>query len=72
MRIVAPFAVGFYCLIVRGGVLDGGRGFFYAFQRMFAEMLLSLYLIEGDLNTVVHRREPKTAVSERGRIGGEQ
>jgi hypothetical protein len=49
LRIVAPFAVLFYCLVLRGGVLDGWRGFFYAFQRMFAEMLLSLYLIERDL-----------------------
>ncbi len=49
LRIVAPFAVLFYCLVVRGGVLDGWPGFFYAFQRMFAEILLSLYLIEGDL-----------------------
>lgn len=49
LRIVAPFAVLFYCLVVRGGVLDGWRGFFYAFQRVFAEMLLSLYLIEGGL-----------------------
>jgi glycosyltransferase involved in cell wall biosynthesis len=49
LRIVAPFAVLFYCLVLRGGVLDGWRGFFYAFQRMFAEMLLSLYLIERNL-----------------------
>jgi glycosyltransferase involved in cell wall biosynthesis len=49
LRVVAPFAVLFYCLVLRGGLLDGWRGFFYAFQRMFAEMLLSIYLIEGDL-----------------------
>ncbi len=49
LRIVAPFAVLFYCLIVRGGVLDGWRGFYYAFQRAFAEFVLSLYLLEHDL-----------------------
>ncbi len=49
LRVIAPLAVLFYCLIVRGGVLDGWAGFYYAFQRMLAELLLSLYLIEQDL-----------------------
>jgi len=49
LRVIAPMAVLFYCLIVRGGVLDGWAGFYYAFQRMSAELLLSLYLIESDL-----------------------
>ena len=46
-RIVAPFGVVLYCLIWRGGLLDGWRGFFYAFQRGIAETILSLYLIAG-------------------------
>jgi glycosyltransferase involved in cell wall biosynthesis len=49
LRVVAPLAVLFYCLIVRGGGLDGWPGFFYALQRMLAELLLSLYLIEHDV-----------------------
>lgn len=49
LRIVAPVAMLFYCLIVRGGILDGSAGFYYAFQRMLAELMLSLYLIEHDL-----------------------
>lgn len=48
LRIVAPTAILLYCLIVRGGLLDGWPGFYYAFQRMFAELLLSLYLLEHD------------------------
>jgi glycosyltransferase involved in cell wall biosynthesis len=48
-RVVAPAAVIFYCLIVRGGILDGWPGIFYAFQRMLAELMLSLYLLENDL-----------------------
>jgi glycosyltransferase involved in cell wall biosynthesis len=44
--VIAPLAAGFYCLIVKGGILDGWRGFFYAFQRVFAEIMLSLRLIE--------------------------
>jgi glycosyltransferase involved in cell wall biosynthesis len=61
MRVIAPVAVLFYCLIVRGGVLDGWAGFYYAFQRMLAELLLSLYLIEHDFNAAT---EPR---SRRGR-----
>lgn len=56
LRLVAPLAVLFYCLIVRGGVLDGWPGFYYAFQRMFAELLLSLYLIESDFNSLGRRK----------------
>ena len=48
-RIVAPPAVLFYCLIVRGGILDGWPGFYYAFQRALAELMLSLYLVDNDL-----------------------
>jgi glycosyltransferase involved in cell wall biosynthesis len=48
-RIVAPPAMLFYCLIIRGGVLDGLAGFYYAFQRALAELMLSLYLIDHDI-----------------------
>lgn len=49
LRVVAPLAVLFYCLIIRGGILDGRAGFYYAVQRMLSELMLSLYLIEHDL-----------------------
>jgi glycosyltransferase involved in cell wall biosynthesis len=45
-RVVAPSAMIFYCLIWRAGVLDGWAGFYYAFQRATAELMLSLHLIE--------------------------
>lgn len=45
-KVIAPFAVLVYCLFLKGGILDGWRGWYYAFQRMFAETLLSLKLIE--------------------------
>ena len=48
-RVVAPAAMLFYCLIIRGGVLDGWAGFYYAFQRSLAELMLSLFLIDHDL-----------------------
>lgn len=49
LRVVAPFVMLFYCLFVKGALLDGKAGVFYAFQRTFAEMLLSLFLLEKDL-----------------------
>jgi glycosyltransferase involved in cell wall biosynthesis len=48
-RVVAPAAMLVYCLIIRGGVLDGWAGFYYAFQRALAELMLSLYLLDYDL-----------------------
>jgi len=49
MRVAAPFVMLFYCLFVRGAILDGREGLFYAFQRSFAELLLSLSLLEVDI-----------------------
>ena len=45
----APFVVLFYCLILRGGILDGKHGWHYAMQRMIAEILLSIRLTEARL-----------------------
>jgi glycosyltransferase involved in cell wall biosynthesis len=73
LRLIAPLAVLFYCLIVRGGVLDGRAGFYYAFQRMFAELLLSLYLIEHDFNAATEpRRRKETAKPEELAASGKQ
>jgi glycosyltransferase involved in cell wall biosynthesis len=38
--VVPPVMLG-YCLIVRGGILDGWQGFYYAFQRSVAELMLA-------------------------------
>lgn len=51
LRVVAPFAILFYCLFLQGLVLDGRAGLFYAFQRAFAELLLSLHLLQHDLSS---------------------
>jgi len=45
-KILAPFIIFFYCLILKRGILDGWHGWYYAFQRMLAETLLSIRLIE--------------------------
>lgn len=44
---VAPLAMFAYCLIVKGTLLDGRPGFMYACQRAIAELILSLFLLEG-------------------------
>jgi glycosyltransferase involved in cell wall biosynthesis len=63
LRIVAPVAIFCYCLM-KGGILDGWAGLYYAMQRSFAELLLSLYLLEEDLQI--------TAREQRGSIGVER
>jgi glycosyltransferase involved in cell wall biosynthesis len=40
-RFVVPPVMLVYCLFVRGGILDGWAGFYYAFQRAMAEAMLS-------------------------------
>jgi len=67
--VVAPAATPFYCLIVRGGIFDGWPGFYYAFQRTLAELMLSLYLIESRctfsestrITAMLQRQSSKTA-----------
>jgi glycosyltransferase involved in cell wall biosynthesis len=44
--VFAPFAVLILCLIWHRGLFDGWRGWFYAFQRLYVEVLLSLMLWE--------------------------
>ena len=46
----APIFAFFYCLILRGGILDGKHGWHYAMQRVLAEILLSIRLTEARLN----------------------
>lgn len=43
---LGPLLVLPYCLVVRRGALDGWPGFYYALQRLIAESLLCLFLLE--------------------------
>ncbi|MBD2596473.1 glycosyltransferase family 2 protein [Nostoc spongiaeforme FACHB-130] len=47
-KIFAPFIILFYCLILKGGIFDGWEGWYYAFQRVLAEILLATRLIETE------------------------
>lgn len=44
--VLAPPAMFFYCYILRGGILDGRAGLFYALQRAASELILSMFLVE--------------------------
>ena len=47
--VVAPALVFLYCLVVKGNLLDGRRGIFYAMQRAVAEVVLSAFLAEAEI-----------------------
>ncbi|KEF42965.1 MAG: glycosyl transferase [Cyanobium sp. CACIAM 14] len=53
---LAPFAALVFCLLWKGGLLDGWRGWAYAQQRMYAELLLNLMLLEGRDMVIPHDR----------------
>ena len=43
--VIAPPAMFVYSYLVRGGILDGRAGLFYALQRTVSELILSLFLV---------------------------
>ncbi len=47
--VVAPFLVFFYTLLAKGLIFDGWPGWFYVFQRVLAELMLSLRLLEAKI-----------------------
>lgn len=54
-KLLAPLVIFLYCLILKGGFLDGWRGWYYACQRMLAETLLTIRLIETDQQqSIIH------------------
>lgn len=65
MVLPAPMLMFAYCLFVRGAILDGREGLYYAFQRLLSESLLSLYLIDGWLS----RRGTQTVGREEEELG---
>ena len=49
--ILAPMGMPIYLLLVRGLIFDGWNGWYYAFQRTVAEMMLAIRLLEQKLRT---------------------
>ena len=48
-RLVAPLAVLLHCLFVKRLIFQGFYGWYYTYQRVMAELILSLYLLEDRL-----------------------
>lgn len=51
-KLLAPPVILIYCLFLKGGILDGWAGWYYAFQRVLAELLLSIHLIQAESSTL--------------------
>lgn len=49
--VLSPPAVLFYCLFIKGCVLDGWPGWYYALQRMAAETAISLAVLDARLRS---------------------
>jgi glycosyltransferase involved in cell wall biosynthesis len=49
--VVVPILMPFYLLLVRGLVFDGWSGWYYAFQRTIAELMLAVRLLEARLRS---------------------
>ncbi len=47
-KILGPIVVLLYCLFLKQGLWDGWHGWYYAFQRCLAEILLAIHLIEAE------------------------
>ena len=45
--VIAPVAILFYCLFVKGNILDRRAGLIYSMQRALAESILSFYLLRA-------------------------
>jgi glycosyltransferase involved in cell wall biosynthesis len=62
-----PLLTTLYCLVYKGLVLDGWPGIFYTFQRVYAEMLLSMKLLAaklGDSQNVREAEPPNSAAAQ--------
>jgi len=44
--ILTPFIIFFYCLLWKGGILEGRKGWFYAIQRLYAETILVMRIMD--------------------------
>jgi hypothetical protein len=47
-KILAPLIIFIYCLILKGAIIDGWHGWYYTFQRVLAEILLGIHIIEAE------------------------
>ena len=57
----APIVMFFYVLVIKGCLLDGWPGWFYALQRVLAECMIALELIDRRLAALRRARERRRA-----------
>ena len=56
--LIMPFLSFFYCLLAKGLILDGKAGLHYASQRLIAEAVLSLMLLDESCQGKQNRKQP--------------
>jgi glycosyltransferase involved in cell wall biosynthesis len=64
----APIAILFYTLIVKGCILDGWPGWSYALQRLAAETMVALAIVERRLRLSVQRRQENDGSGRRATV----
>ena len=58
MKVAAPVLAPLYALVAKGNILNGKAGMYYALQRAYAELLLSIELLDASLrSTTEHSAE---------------
>ena len=55
-RVLGPLAVAVHCLLVKGLVFDGTAGLHYTAQRVTADLILSMHLLQRDLDKVLGKK----------------
>ncbi len=47
-KILAPWMIFLYCLIIEGWIFDGWHGWYYVYHRVLAETILAIRIIEAE------------------------
>jgi len=55
-RVLGPLAVAVHCLVVKGLMFDGAAGLHYTAQRVTAELILSMHLLQRDLDKALGKK----------------
>jgi glycosyltransferase involved in cell wall biosynthesis len=55
-RVLGPLAVAVHCLLVKGLMFDGVAGLHYTAQRVTADLILSIHLLQRDLDKVLGKK----------------
>jgi len=57
---LTPFIIFFYCLFWKGGIWEGRKGMFYAIQRLYAETILVMRIMDHKISQAnTDHKQPK-------------